>query len=765
MPFTHKDWQNAPSTATQLNDVALEDMEDRLAAYADTVSGPIFSAKGYGVKADGKTVTDAAITSAQNTLSSSQAGFTSADAGKAVTVVAAGAPTTTTTTAALTNAVGFTALAVNALPAQILPGGVKITSGANTQWVTTTGAAAGATSIPLIGPSITAIGTALSTGAPITSITVPALQAAVPSGTITLVNVATQGGAINFQTFSTTGAAINATSIPVTSATPNFAYPAGTQIFGSPMSVLANFSYPIGSTVSSPIPSLFGYIGSVSGGVASLVTTPGGGTNLNAGTTISGGEATYGTDDRAAAQACIDAAGSAPGGIALFPYGQICLSGTLSSSATLTIEGLGVEELFGGTDRFNTANMPTIAPYLQGTVFVVMPHDTDAFTLTQLGRAVHTKRFGIRFATSFYRTGDGIDRSPSLAQLGIIGGVLEDVRVFGHDGNHYGDIMDSQELCRNVGFRSYGGGGMWLRTNPLTVVAGPPGNLTVMDQYSITSVGGVAHNFLIDTSASQYLDYCQFMNPEHIVSAPSPAFPNQSPPTSAQQTIQAYYSESKAATSGYLGLGFYGAVCESNVGSKATFPWGKLCFRTNDPIVVMNQPTLTTAPASGTAYINKMGQLKLGIHMFTLGPAATAPNSTTLSAQATAGFTTITVTSATGFAAGQGIQIDTGASSEFAIISSIAGSVLTLIQSSGFGGSITHANGATVTNGAAVIIGQNSSNGSFPGSQKLAWFASAVGSQPSMQTIWLPVPSGWYFQLNYSTNTTRMWTDYTSATG
>jgi hypothetical protein len=728
-----------------------------------SVESLVFNAKTYKVKADGKTVNDAAIPSGSNQLSSSAAAFTTADIGKLCTVVAAGAPITTTTTAALTSGAGLTALAVNALPAAILPGGVKITSGGNTQWFVTSGAPAGATSIPLIGLSHTAIGAGLSTGSAITSIPVPALQAAIPSGTITLVNVAASGGAINFQTFSTTGAAAQATSIPVTSQTPNFAYPPGTQIFGNPVSKNANFSYPIGSTVSSPTPSLFGYISAVSGGVASLVTTPGGSTALNAGTTIaSGGEVFYATDDTAAAQACINAAGAA-NGVALFPYGHIGLSAALTSSSSLSIEGMGVEELYDGNTIRGVA-MPITPPYLTGTVFVVAPHDTDCLQLSALGKSQHTKRFGIRFATAFYRTGDGIDRSPQTAQMGILGGILEDVRVYGHDGNHYADIMDSQELCRNIGFRSYGGGGMWLRTNPLTLIGQPPGNLTVVDQYGITCVGGTAHNFLIDSSNAMYFNYCQFVNAEHIVTQHS-AIPNTAAPTAAQQCIQTYYSAAQANVGGNLSMGFLGVVCESAAGSKATFPWGNLCWRSTDPIVSVGNPVLPSAPVSGTGYQNRYGVFRLGYHVFTLAPAAVAPNSTTLSAQANAGATTITVTSATGFAAGQAIQIDTGANSEFAIIASVAGSVLTLVESSGFGLSITHANGATVTNGAAVVIGQTSINGTFPGSQKLAWHAAAVGDTPSMRTVLLPCPSGTYMRLDFSTNTTRMWTDYTNATG
>jgi hypothetical protein len=118
----------------------------------------------------------------------------------------------------------------------------------------------------------------------------------------------------------------------------------------------------------------------------------------------------------------------------------------------VSIEGQGVQELYGGTDNVQHGEHADDRPVPQGTVFVVAPHDTDCLpVLSALGKSQHTKRFGIRFATKFYRTGDGIDRSPSSTQLGIIGGVLEDVRVYGHDGNHYGDIMDSQELCRCTG--------------------------------------------------------------------------------------------------------------------------------------------------------------------------------------------------------------------------------------------------------------------------------------------------------------------------
>lgn len=731
----------------------------------------LFYATNYGVKADGKTVTDATITSGTNTLSSTQAAFSAADIGKVVVVPAAGTAITGTTTAAITNGGAVTAFTVSALANAIPAGPIKITAGANSQWFVTPGAAAGATSIPLIGASVGALSAAgaglpLSTGAAVTSIPVGPLVNALPSGTIQLVYV-DAASVTHTQTFTTTGAAANATSIPVTSATPNYAYPVGTQVFGSPRSVTANAAYASGSTVSTQTSALFGYIGSVSGGVASLVTTHGGSTALNAGTTIaSGGEVFYATDDTVGAQACINDAVAA-NGTAVFPDGDIGLSATLTATNSVDIEGQGIMELYGGTDALNTADFPTIAPYLTGTVFVQCAPNVDCFQLSALGRSQHVRRFGIRFAGKFYQTGHGLNRTASLAQLGVIGGVVEDVRVFGHDGNHYGDVMDSQELCRNVGFRSYGGGGMWLRTNAQTSVPGPPGNLTVLDQYSMTIVGGVAHNFLIDACASNYFDYCVFVNPEHIVSAPSPAISNTGPPTPSQLCIQTYYNGSGTRM---LTMGFIDPVCESNLSpaSQSVFPAGNACWRTNDPpLSPVGNPAMTTAPVSGTGYQNLTGKPMQSFHMFTLGPPASPPaTATTLNGAVSAGATQIVVASATGLAVGQGIQIDVLALSEFAIITAISGTTITLLTAGNWGLSINHATGVAVKNGAAVVIGQVNSSNSWTGQFKPVWLGAAVASAPVTDSFTLLIPSGWWWRLDWSTSSvTRMWSEHIGVVG
>lgn len=71
------------------------------------------------------------------------------------------------------------------------------------------------------------------------------------------------------------------------------------------------------------------------------------------------------------------------------------------------------------------------------------------------------------------------------------------------------------------------------------------------------------------------------------------------------------------------------------------------------------------------------------------------PTSTTSSVSTSAGATTITVTSATGFATGQEIIVDTGMNQEARKISNVAGSVITVADAFYF----AHASGATVVTG------------------------------------------------------------------
>jgi hypothetical protein len=81
-----------------------------------------------------------------------------------------------------------------------------------------------------------------------------------------------------------------------------------------------------------------------------------------------------------------------------------------------------------------------------------------------------------------------------------------------------------------------------------------------------------------------------------------------------------------------------------------------------------------------------------------------SPTSTTLSAASSAGATSISVTSATGFATGQQVVVDTGGYQEFRLISNVTGTTITLADALLW----AHADGATVTTGTTTTLSSSS---------------------------------------------------------
>jgi hypothetical protein len=215
------------------------------------------------------------------------------------------------------------------------------------------------------------------------------------------------------------------------------------------MSVNANFSYPIGSTVSSPTPSLFGYISAVAGGVASLVTTPGGSTPLNAGTTIS----------RAAR---CSTPPTTRRGAGVYHRGRP----RRTDRAVPVRADRPIRDPDHAPSQHRGAGRPGAfrRQHVQSTRRITddraVPHRDRVrggaarhrLPPVERARQVAAHKAVRRSVRDEVLPDRGRHRPlAGLTQLGIIGGVLEDVRVYGHDGNHYGDIMDSQELCRSRG--------------------------------------------------------------------------------------------------------------------------------------------------------------------------------------------------------------------------------------------------------------------------------------------------------------------------
>jgi hypothetical protein len=595
----------------------------------------VFKASGFGVLANGKCVTDAAMTSGSNALSSASAAFTAADVGKLVTVNGAAAPITATLSAAFspsnlesaqwTVATGKWLSLGAVFPAS---GGsiskvqeAVINSGGNgsatTATVTLSGVAAGDTlTLSLAMTNITAgpatvtvadnvngswtqvtagltntnwqaqlwefvasaagsvtitittnhafsstglsawaaewanLGAASAMGSPTSGNSTTVVSPAV-SGTG--LHIATMlGGVVSAQPaspwtaeaggtwFGTAGAevayGIGTSGSLLVNSTAN-AFPSGgitlsngtnTQRLATPGAVASSTSIPIaaaaalytfnsGATISTVNRPVQGWIGSVSGGVASLVTAPGGSTPLNAGVTVSGATCFYASDDTPGALACI-AAAEAAGGTVEFPDAFVGLSAPLPPTGAIEIRGQSCKPLYGSfaTSSGGAYSIPTIPPYLQGTVFWQFTPATDCLQLAAVGQAQDLHKLGILFPGLHFNTGHGVNVTAPGAyegypDQGTVDPDWDHVYVFGHDGSHYGFNAENVLLPRFAKLRSWGGGGMrFFQTSK----PGGCGNITLEDCFAFVFNCGMAHALAIDDLSSALggapLDFSKF---------------------------------------------------------------------------------------------------------------------------------------------------------------------------------------------------------------------------------------------------------------
>lgn len=184
---------------------------------------------------------------------------------------------------------------------------------------------------------------------------------------------------------------------------------------------------------------------------------------------------TIGTDDTAAIQAALNAA--QPYGKVVMPPGTYTLTDTLNISQGVTLEGTGVYicNTTYGVDQ-NVQNLPTAAPWLQGSVLLQTKAATNAITCTAIASTVNFKDFGIRFVEGirFKNTGHGIQcnppalagASPARADMGLVHFHWENVKCFGHDGAHYAYWLKNVLVGNLDMLHFYGGGGLYIEGDP-----------------------------------------------------------------------------------------------------------------------------------------------------------------------------------------------------------------------------------------------------------------------------------------------------------
>lgn len=220
------------------------------------------------------------------------------------------------------------------------------------------------------------------------------------------------------------------------------------------------------------------------------------------------------------------------------PY---AISGALVPTKSMVIEGGGSQEVFTpGTMR----DGPQTSPFLRGSVILQTLAGANAITCNASQVVLDLRNFGIRFddAIRHVNTGHGIESIASalvagLPDGGLYGAVWSNVKVFGHDGNHYGFRMVNPIVCTFNHLRSYGGGGLLVEGNSTQWNFG---NLVFIHPYMELYVGGSAHCISLRSVTANGMNLITMVRPQaNIDNKPTVFSEIVASPTAAQYRFRA----------------------------------------------------------------------------------------------------------------------------------------------------------------------------------------------------------------------------------
>jgi len=231
-------------------------------------------------------------------------------------------------------------------------------------------------------------------------------------------------------------------------------------------------------------------------------------------------------DNQGAIQSAINAAVAA--GVPLrIPAASTCYKYTapLTISGNLTIVGDNVTENWGGG-----INVPLGSPQLAGSVLCPASNGSDAIDITGSSKEVNIFNVGILFQTPLSGTGDCINYVPAQNVQGLSGSRWENVKCYGHDGNHYAWNLTNFIYDTFDHVFAYGGGVALLQGNS---TGGNYGNSVFDHLYGQTIVGGTSDGLHISANTTQRLNLLTFIRPQVITDNVS-GVSLSNPPTSAQ---------------------------------------------------------------------------------------------------------------------------------------------------------------------------------------------------------------------------------------
>lgn len=223
------------------------------------------------------------------------------------------------------------------------------------------------------------------------------------------------------------------------------------------------------------------------------------------------------TDDTAAIQATID--DCPPGGTVLLPTGVYKTTDALTISDGITLLGSGTGSAVGTAAASSNGSGPLTSPYLTGSVLLPSTAGQNGVEITGAGISVHLRDFGIRFADDimFVDSGHGIYCvNPDIVTVGhemsTWGSLWENVRVFGHDGDHYGFYVVNPLMGTYLHLRSFGGGGIYMEGEHDDLVTG---NTVIIHPYVWIFCGGSANAYTFKAQR-QGLNLLTIIRPQTI---------------------------------------------------------------------------------------------------------------------------------------------------------------------------------------------------------------------------------------------------------
>lgn len=184
------------------------------------------------------------------------------------------------------------------------------------------------------------------------------------------------------------------------------------------------------------------------------------------------------------------------------------LTTTFVINKSVRVRGDHVSALYGrrivGAGNNGSDVIPTVAPYLSGSVLLIDTPGINGVEIPVSGKSVSLEDFGIKFGNGhrFNNTGHGVYACPPAATTpqfsgeldnGIAGGKIKRVYVYGHDGNHYALSLTNAFLIDVAEVQGWGGGGLEL----YAATRGWYGNATYTQTYFMSFLAGTAHGYYL----------------------------------------------------------------------------------------------------------------------------------------------------------------------------------------------------------------------------------------------------------------------------